>query len=209
MLQQCCDAPFVLYPPLISTSWTISCQVPSAQCMAAYHDTHDTFHLTFQRTTHQHTSLSLCLSLLIYLSRFSYLSLSVSLPLYRSAMSMMKEDQPSAQTLSAKFHNAIDGLVNPPSKSDNLAIQAKYKEDTTRSMRCCEWRGKEHMEVVTRPAPDITESGDAIIKVTTTLICGSGYMQHAHATQLCTYEPLRPERRWTVAALSCLTDIIR
>lgn len=94
-------------------------------------------------------------------------------------MSMMKEDQPSAQTLSAKVHNAIDGLVNPPSKSDNVSVQPKYKEDPTRLMRCCEWRGKEHMEMVTRPAPDITEPGDAIIRVTTTLICGSDlHMYH-------------------------------
>ena len=94
-------------------------------------------------------------------------------------MSMMREDQPSAQTLSTKLQNSLDAIVNPPSKSDNVDIKPKYKEDLTRTMRCCQWRGKESMQVVTSPAPAITEPGDAIVKVTTTLICGSDlHMYH-------------------------------
>jgi hypothetical protein len=87
-------------------------------------------------------------------------------------MSMQKEDQPSAQTLSARFHNAVDSMVNPPTKS-NILISTKYKEDPTRTMQACEWHGKEDMQVVSRPAPDITDPDDAIVRVTTTLICGS------------------------------------
>lgn len=51
--------------------------------------------------------------------------------------------------------------------------EVHYKKDPTRTMKALEWQGKESVLVVDRPRPMITESTDAIIRVTSTTICGS------------------------------------
>jgi threonine dehydrogenase-like Zn-dependent dehydrogenase len=47
------------------------------------------------------------------------------------------------------------------------------KKDMTRKMKAVEWRGNTSVAVVERPRPLITDPQDAIVRVTTTTICGS------------------------------------
>jgi len=58
-------------------------------------------------------------------------------------------------------------------KSREITISTKFKEDPTRTMNATEWHGTEDIRLVTRPAPDITDPSDAIVRVTTCTICGS------------------------------------
>jgi threonine dehydrogenase-like Zn-dependent dehydrogenase len=49
----------------------------------------------------------------------------------------------------------------------------QYKENPGRPMKAVEWHGKRNMKVTERPSPAITDPADAILKVSSTCICGS------------------------------------
>lgn len=52
-------------------------------------------------------------------------------------------------------------------------MSTKYVEDKSRTMLATEWHGAEDVRVVSRPAPDITDPGDAVVRVTSATVCGS------------------------------------
>jgi len=55
-----------------------------------------------------------------------------------------------------------------------LEVKSIYpKTDKSKQMRAVEWYGTENMKVTTIPKPILTEPRDAIIKVTSTTVCGS------------------------------------
>jgi len=54
-----------------------------------------------------------------------------------------------------------------------LTISSKYIEDPSRTMLAAEWHGTESIKVVSRPAPDITDPCDVIVRVTSATVCGS------------------------------------
>lgn len=49
----------------------------------------------------------------------------------------------------------------------------QYKASETETMRALRWYGNKDVRVETVPKPLITESKDAIVKVTGTTVCGS------------------------------------
>jgi len=60
---------------------------------------------------------------------------------------------------------------NPSERS--LTVSSKYVEDPSRTMMAAEWHGTETIKVVQRPAPDITDPCDVIVRVTSMTVCGS------------------------------------
>jgi threonine dehydrogenase-like Zn-dependent dehydrogenase len=58
-------------------------------------------------------------------------------------------------------------------KPDIVFPTVQYKRDPVKMMLAAEWRGTTDIRVVERPKPMITDPGDAIIKITSTMICGS------------------------------------
>jgi threonine dehydrogenase-like Zn-dependent dehydrogenase len=54
----------------------------------------------------------------------------------------------------------------------NLPVSCT-KHDKYKTMHAVEWHGKASVDVTQRPAPIVTDEKDAILKVTTTAICGS------------------------------------
>jgi len=67
-------------------------------------------------------------------------------------------------------------------KSRPITISTKYKEDPNRTMMAAQWFGTEDVRVNSIPAPDITDAGDAIVRITTATICGSDL--HMYFNQL-------------------------
>jgi len=62
--------------------------------------------------------------------------------------------------------------ANPPPKG-LLVTTNKTCYSATESMMACQWNGKENVTVVQRPKPVLTEPLDAIIRITSTTVCGS------------------------------------
>jgi len=67
-------------------------------------------------------------------------------------------------------------------KSRPITISTKYNEDHSRTMQAAQWYGTEDIRVNTVPAPDITDAGDAIVRITSCTICGSDL--HMYFNQL-------------------------
>jgi len=74
--------------------------------------------------------------------------------------------------MTTKVGDKIENVVNPPTHA-HISVSTRYKEDPTLNMQAAEWHGSKDIRVVTRPAPDITDPADAIIKVTSLTVCGS------------------------------------
>jgi len=82
-----------------------------------------------------------------------------------------------------KSSNSEDSVDHPMhTKSRPITISTKYKEDPKRQMKAAQWFGGEDIRVNTIPAPDITDAGDAIVRITTCTICGSDL--HMYFNQL-------------------------
>jgi len=79
----------------------------------------------------------------------------------------------SDDSLFSKVQNMYSNLVNPPTSSVTPVVTTHYKEQAGVTMLASEWHGKEDIRVVSRPAPDVTDPADAVIKVTNAAICGS------------------------------------
>ena len=78
-------------------------------------------------------------------------------------------DNPSLLT---KIRAAADDYLYPKTDSP-IALNTKYKEDLSKTMKATEWHGAEDVRVVERPAPAVTEPADAIVRITSATICGS------------------------------------
>jgi len=72
----------------------------------------------------------------------------------------------------AKLHQTFEQTAQPTTDTP-LTVTAKYLEDKSRTMLATEWHGTESIKVVERPAPDITDPSDAVIRVTSCTVCGS------------------------------------
>lgn len=86
---------------------------------------------------------------------------------------MSNVEKPSEQvTVQQKVRDAIHGVVNPDTKTA-MSTSNRFKEDPVLRMRAAEWHGTQDIRVVSRPAPAITESTDAIVRITVSTVCGS------------------------------------
>lgn len=89
------------------------------------------------------------------------------------AMNKKIQQNEGDQSLRSKMQNAYANQVNPPTKKKSMVVSTVFKEDPNTIMKAAEWHGKEDMRCISRPAPAITDDGDAIVRITSTAICGS------------------------------------
>lgn len=74
--------------------------------------------------------------------------------------------------ISQAVHSVTDKFIHPQTKTP-LAAQPKYKEDPNLKMFAAEYHGAKNVKLVERAAPAITENNDAIVRITSTTVCGS------------------------------------
>lgn len=73
-------------------------------------------------------------------------------------------------------------VVKPTTSVQQASMfpKTKAKEDPEKKMLAVEWGGRKKIQVVERPRPLITEPTDAIVRITTTTICGSDLHLYHH-----------------------------
>jgi len=78
---------------------------------------------------------------------------------------------------------SLEESIKTPIESIKIPIKFPItisKKDPVRTMRAVEFQGSQDVRVTTRPRPMITEPSDALIRVTTTTICGSDLHLYHH-----------------------------
>jgi threonine dehydrogenase-like Zn-dependent dehydrogenase len=70
------------------------------------------------------------------------------------------------------IRETMQNIVNPPTNK-YISTTIKPKEDPDRKMMACEWHGTSSVKLALRPRPLVTDTTDALIRVTSTTICGS------------------------------------
>jgi threonine dehydrogenase-like Zn-dependent dehydrogenase len=85
-------------------------------------------------------------------------------------MSNVAEPQDVRSSLQHAFEKKFNTI---PDANSKIKCSTKYIEDPFNKMKSAEWHGTESIKLVERPAPAITDDCDAIVRITSTTICGS------------------------------------
>jgi threonine dehydrogenase-like Zn-dependent dehydrogenase len=87
---------------------------------------------------------------------------------------MSNEATPASERdLSQRIRDKAQEYFNPPTEHGHISWSTKFKPHPSRMMKALEWQGKEEVQIADRHSPMITDQKDAIIRITSTTICGS------------------------------------